>query len=326
MRQARLKSDPDRVEAVYHCISRTVNGQFVLDRVALEVLRGQLGVVAEFSGVQVITYALLNNHFHLLVRVPIRTRPADAELLRRYRLLYPRRTKYRTADPHDIERLLREDGAGAQRWRESMYRRMGDVSAFMKTLKERYTRWFNHTHRRFGTLWAERFKSTLVQPVGHASQTMAAYLDLNAVRANLTKDPKDYRFCGYAEAVAGGRRARTGLGSLFPGEDWKAVQSSYREILYASGAAAREHGRAIPIEEYRRVRREKGQLTLAEALHCRIRHFSDGAVLGSRAFVTEQLEEYRRKTGRRQRTAPRPLPPVAAWGDLMTLRGLRRRG
>ncbi|MEM1223393.1 MAG: hypothetical protein AAGH40_11570 [Verrucomicrobiota bacterium] len=32
---------------------------------------------------------------------------------------------------------------------------------------------------------------------------MAAYIDLNPVRAGLVKDPKDYRYCGYAEAVAG---------------------------------------------------------------------------------------------------------------------------
>jgi len=37
---------------------------------------------------------------------------------------------------------------------------------------------------------------------------MAAYIDLNAVRAGLVEDPKDYRFCGYAEAVVGHRRAR----------------------------------------------------------------------------------------------------------------------
>ncbi|MEZ5431159.1 MAG: hypothetical protein R3F31_08270 [Verrucomicrobiales bacterium] len=44
--------------------------------------------------------------------------------------------------------------------------------------------------------------------------TMAAYIDLNPVRAGMVDDPKDYRWCGYAEAVAGGRRARRGLGTM----------------------------------------------------------------------------------------------------------------
>jgi hypothetical protein len=40
---------------------------------------------------------------------------------------------------------------------------------------------------------------------------MAAYIDLNAVRGGLVEDPKDYRWCGYAEAVSGSRRAQRGL-------------------------------------------------------------------------------------------------------------------
>ncbi len=41
--------------------------------------------------------------------------------------------------------------------RESVVSRMGDVSAFMKELKQRFSRWYNKTMGRFGTLWAERF-------------------------------------------------------------------------------------------------------------------------------------------------------------------------
>ena len=31
---------------------------------------------------------------------------------------------------------------------------------------------------------------------------IAAYIDLNPVRAGLCEDPKDYRYCDYAEAIA----------------------------------------------------------------------------------------------------------------------------
>jgi hypothetical protein len=47
-------------------------------------------------------------------------------------------------------------------------------------------------------------------------------------------------------------------------------------------------------------------------------------VLGSQAFVEGQLAAYRARTGRRERTGVRPLPPVTDWGGLATLRGLRR--
>jgi putative transposase len=36
----------------------------------------------------------------------------------------------------------------------------------------------------------------------NALKTVAAYIDLNPIRAGLVEDPKDYRFCGYGEAVA----------------------------------------------------------------------------------------------------------------------------
>src|ERR1700675_4225998 len=44
-----------------------------------------------------------------------------------------------------------------------------------------------------GFLWRQGEPSTVV-----------AYVSLNPVRAGLCEDPKDYRYCGYAEAVARG--------------------------------------------------------------------------------------------------------------------------
>lgn len=39
--------------------------------------------------------------------------------------------------------------------------RMNDVSAFMKALKQRFSVLYNRSHQRYGTLWADRFKSIL---------------------------------------------------------------------------------------------------------------------------------------------------------------------
>jgi hypothetical protein len=46
---------------------------------------------------------------------------------------------------------------------------------------------------------------------------MAAYIDLNPVRAGIVKDPADDRWCGYAEATAGSRRAQPGLRAVMAG-------------------------------------------------------------------------------------------------------------
>ena len=47
----------------------------------------------------------------------------------------------------------------------------------MKELKQRYTKWFNKQHGRFGTLWAERFKSVIVEDRARVISKVAAYID-----------------------------------------------------------------------------------------------------------------------------------------------------
>ena len=69
---------------------------------------------------------------------------------------------------------------------------MGDVSAFMKTVKQRFSVWYNQSHARYGTLWADRFKSVLVEGDTRALATVAAYIDLNPVRAGMVEDPGKY--------------------------------------------------------------------------------------------------------------------------------------
>jgi hypothetical protein len=201
---------------------------------------------------------------------------------------------------------------------------MGDVSQFMKLVKQRFSVWFNRSHQRYGTLWSERFKSVLVEPQGKALETMATYIDLNCVRAGLASDPKDYRFCGYAEAVAGNATARAGLLSILGGS-WSEAQATYRHWLFGTATEARESGAPIDAALFEKVIVEGGRLPLATVLRCRIRYFTDGAVLGSQAFVETHLQAYRAATGRRARTAVRPIPPVADWGlPLATLRALHK--
>ena len=69
MRMSRLKISGR--SAVYHCISRTVGGQFLLGDAEKEKFRQMLRQQADFSGVEIVTYCLLSNHFHILVRFDI---------------------------------------------------------------------------------------------------------------------------------------------------------------------------------------------------------------------------------------------------------------
>jgi putative transposase len=163
MRQARIKIDAEKGAAVYHCISRTVNGERLLDDVAKEVLRKQLWQVAEYCGVQILTFAILSNHFHVLVRVPKVEPIPDRELWRRYAVLDPKPTKYQVGRLEVIEAQLRSGDLAGVAWRNRQLALMGDLSPFMKLVKQRFSTWFNRSYGRYGTLWSERFKSVLVE-------------------------------------------------------------------------------------------------------------------------------------------------------------------
>ncbi|MSU50258.1 MAG: transposase [Opitutus sp.] len=325
MRQARIKISATESEAAYHCVTRTVNGEWLIDDVAKEILRRQVWQVADYCGVQIVTYTIMSNHFHVLLNVPQQVPVSDAELLRRYNVLYPKPTKYQTARLAVVQSELATNGPEALAWRQRQLALMGDVSQFMKLLKQRFSIWFNKSHRRFGTLWAERFKSVLVETEAGVRQTIAAYIDLNCVRAGLVTDPKEYRFCGYAEAVAGNTVAQAGIRSVTGGLTWDEAQVHFRAVLFGTGAGPREGAASISASKLQRVIDEGGRLSLATVLRCRLRYFTDGAVLGSRAFVEVQLAKYRQKTGRRERTGPRALPTWTDFGDMATLRALRQR-
>ena len=329
MRKSRLKIIGR--SAIYHCVTRTVNKENLIDRVAKEVLRKQLWQIADFSGVEVITYCVMDNHFHTIVRVPDREKVmiSDKELMRRYRVLYPKPTAYQHADAKVLEMKLLEDGEEAKVLRKQLLERMHDVSQFMKTLKQRFSIWYNRTHNRVGTLWSERFKSTLVEGTDAALRITAAYIDLNPVRAKIVEDPKEYRWSGYGEAMGGFVGARQGICESMrriEGEEmsWRKAASEYRKLLYCKGASPSPRGGAkISDKEWKKVILEGGKVPVAAALRCRVRYFTDGAALGSEEFVQGIFEEFRSQFGAKRKSGPRQMKG-SDWEGLTVLRDLRR--
>ncbi|TVP78273.1 MAG: transposase [Puniceicoccaceae bacterium] len=326
MRRSRLKITEPGVDAVYHCMTRTVNGEHLFGPGDKERLRRMLWQVADFCGLEILTYCVMNNHFHVLVLVPYEETVPDAELLRRYRVLYPKPTRYQSASIQVMKNILAEDGREAGELRRKLLARMGDVSEFMKTLKQRFSVWYNHRHERFGTLWAERFKSVLVEGAGNPLQTMAAYIDLNPVRAGLVEDPKDYRFCGYAEAVAGRKKAVAGLQMVWDAFDpgGAGALSAHRMLLFGKGAAP---GRGLSFDREKALQvleQEQGELSRSDALHCRVRYFSDGAILGSREFVASFVDAWQKQM---QRKYPPKVHSMRGsdWGGLAVIQGLRQK-
>jgi putative transposase len=315
--------------AYYHCMSRVVGGERMLGEREREVLRRMLWQVAEFCGVRVVTYALMSNHFHILVEVPEGLEPVgDEELGRRYAVLYGRSRSPWQPKPEVMVELLRVNGREGQRWRALLRARMGDLSAFMKTLKQRFSVWYNQTHNRYGTFWADRFRSVLVEGSPQALLTVAAYIDLNPVRAGLVEDPADYRWCGYAEAMGGKAAARDGLSRAFGSreapQEWSETAARYRRFLFGKGSGGALEKAKVPRERVVEVLREGGTVPRAEALRCRLRYFTDGAVLGSAAFVRAWREAQGRRGARARPSPPQPLKG-ADWEGLTVARSLRSR-
>ena len=323
MRLTRIKTAPEEAEASYHCMSRAVNGDELFDDVAREMLRRQLWQVADYCGLQILTHTEMTSHFHVVLHVPKKAPLGDVELLRRYRVLHPQPSPYQAARLEVIEQALKTNTPEGEAWRKRQFAMMGDISPFMKLVKQRFSVWFNKSHERIGTLWTGRFTSVLLETQGAAPQQASAYVDLNSVSKSWVSDPKDYRFCGYSEAVAGHEKARQGICALMGEPEWSVAQLSYRKLLFSMGAVPRENRGRISPEDFQRTIAEGGKLPLGEILRCRVRYFTDGAVLGSKAFVQAQLTAYQLRTGRRKNAKPYVLPALTDWGDLAILRKLR---
>lgn len=330
MRHARVKSEG---AGCYHVVSRIVDRAFKLDDGEKEIFRTMMRKAEAFSGVRVLTYAILANHFHLLVAVPERGAVGGDELARRMTALYGR--AYVAARMKQWDEW-RRNGAGylADREQDNLRARMGDVSAFVKTLKQRYSMSFNSRHGRTGTLWEERFKSVLVEDRESAKAAVAAYIDLNPVRAEIVSDPKDYRWSGYGEACCGNKLAREGLAAVhdsLPYEQrgaWRQVGARYRTLLYAEGEERHAaYGgqvvrKGIKSCEVDKVIESGGRLPLPQVLRCRIRYFTDGMAIGSKAFVNRFFEANRRCFGPKRQDGARRMRS-GEWGDLRTARALR---
>ncbi|MCC5839131.1 MAG: hypothetical protein JJT96_03320 [Opitutales bacterium] len=199
-------------EVCVHMMSRVVQKRFLIDEDGMGEMRRILRTQAAFAGLDVITFCFLKNHFHILVHLdPEKARGAvsDEELIRRFRALYgSKRSPSLGVDAEELEAVFERHEERAETLRRKMLARMGDVSVFMKELKTRFTFWYNETYHTVGTFWAERFRSVLVEPGSLALKAVAAYIDLNAVRAGLAETPQGYRFCGLGEAAVGETRAQ----------------------------------------------------------------------------------------------------------------------
>jgi REP element-mobilizing transposase RayT len=197
-------------EAYYHVISRVANQAFLFKADGIkDTVVNMLHRAAEFSGVDVLSYVVMDNHFHLCIRVPEKGIVSEEEVLRRVGVLYG---ENRICDLKKELEALRSDGDDekADSIIERYRARMGDLSEFMKTFKQRVTQWFNSNQRHEGALWSGRFKSVLLEE-GKYVGNVVDYIHNNPVRAGMVKRLRDYRWSAAGAAAKGDPRALKGL-------------------------------------------------------------------------------------------------------------------
>ena len=315
MRKARIKAENGI--GCYHVTSRLVDRSFKMDEGEREIFRHILRKSATFSGVSVLTYAILSNHFHVLLDVPVQPVLDDAELIRRVRALYGSAEASLYQARWDVWRRGGVDVL-VEREQAQLRQRMGDVSPFMKLIKQRYSIYYNQRHKRTGTLWEGRYASIMVEGESRALSAIAAYIDLNPVRAGIVKDPAEYRWSGYSEACGGSDVARQGIIAVQSSirqtlnTSWSAAAAAYRTNLFTRGEERRDEGGRLlrvgfSLEEAQKVIDQGGRLQLPDLLRCRVRYFRDGLAFGSKAFVESVFERNRAHFGAKRKTGARKI-------------------
>ena len=343
----------------YHVISRVVDRRFAFGPEEKEKFRALMRLQEKFTGCRVVSYCLMCKHFHLLLEVPPMAEGglSDEVLLKRLSAIYSEAfvagVAKELADAK-TEAYVNDGGLdeSVKGIHERFTYRMHNLGEFMKGLLQRFTQWFNRAHSRTGRLWEDRFKSVIVED-GVAAKTISAYIDLNPVRAGMVNEPADYRWSSYGEAIGGGAKgngkvARAGLVRALRahqeiGADadlWvSGVSQEYRKLLMAGavGKTAESVGRdgkmamktlrkGISEEDSEKEGGQDGEISLGRVLRCRVRYFTDGAVIGCRSFVDEAFVKSRDRFGKKRQNGARKLRGTAApaAGLLWSLRDLKK--
>ena len=307
--------------AYYHLVNRCALHEYLFSDDEKRVFVAMMRRVAAFCGIDILTHCVMTNHYHMLVHVPAPRTLTEAELLTRVATLYgEERAKELRGRWAAYRKAGNEKQLDAER--AKLFGRMFDVTPFMKSLNQRFSVWYRaHHDGHSGTLWEGRFCSTLVE--GNSSlAAIAAYIDLNPVRAGLVTDPKDYAFSGYGSALAGDTAALRGLAGVYGNvtQSPDKVMAAYRGLLYAKGAAD------LDPDTVQKVLTGREQLPLPQLLRCKIRAMSKGLAIGSRQFTADIFKQHRDLFSNNRRHPPRGTSLCPDWDgiQLCSVRNLRK--
>ncbi len=197
-------------EGVYHCFSRCIRRAFLCGSDPLTGrdfshrkvwLVERLRHLAAVFATEVCAYAILANHYHLLLR----TRPdivalwSDQEVARRWLILFPR---HRNPDGTPLPPTEQEICALADCPERitQLRRRLSSLSWFMGRLNESIARAANKEDAVKGRFWESRFKCQALLDDAAVAACMV-YVDLNPIRARLAETPEQSDFTSIQERI-----------------------------------------------------------------------------------------------------------------------------
>jgi REP element-mobilizing transposase RayT len=182
----------------YHCVSRCVRRAFLCghdsEGRSFEHRRGWIEHLlieqAKVFCIDIAAYAVMSNHFHIVLHVnQSKTRElTDLEVVQRWHQLYKGSVitqKFeRGEDLSEAQVAILEDIINL--WRD----RLMSISWYMRRLNETVARLANDEDNCTGHFWEGRFKSQALLDEKALAACMA-YVDLNPVRAAMAKTPED---------------------------------------------------------------------------------------------------------------------------------------
>jgi REP element-mobilizing transposase RayT len=193
----------------YHTISRCVRRAFLCGedsfsgknyehrkQWAIDRLRELSGVFA----IDICAYAIMSNHYHLVLRINSQKAGAwsEAQVIERWGklfnipLLVNRYLRGETTSRAEIDKAR----AVITDWRK----RLSDISWFMRSLNEYLARKANEEDQCTGRFWEGRFKSQALLDEA-AVLTCMSYVDLNPVRAGMAETPEESDFTSIQQRI-----------------------------------------------------------------------------------------------------------------------------
>lgn len=183
----------------YHCISRCVRRSFLcgVDKVLKKNynhrrawIEERLLTLSEWFCINVVSYAVMSNHYHVILQVnkDHALSLSDQEVA----LRWSRLCKFDELTKEFIrgEKLSKRKNSKMKNrikvWRERLY----SISWFMKMMNEYVSRRANKEDKLTGAFWESRFKSQALLDE-KALLACMAYVDLNPVRAGMSKSPEE---------------------------------------------------------------------------------------------------------------------------------------